>query len=126
MFSDENNVHVKSDSLVPVVHVCHNVAQAVAELPLLLAGTKPKPASGLGSQSDAIPAAIIVGGGFAPENFDLIRAACDPVKPMPWFRTIPKGGPPPPDVLVQVIRSALDSQFKEKGKDGVEPGVYEN
>ncbi|KAI8245862.1 hypothetical protein K4K56_003700 [Colletotrichum sp. SAR 10_98] len=97
-------------------------ATAVAELPALLKGENVKPASGLGSQSGVLPVAAVVEGAFTNEGLEAAKAACDPVKQIPWFKKSPAGpGAPPAEVLAKVISEKLSEEFKS-GLPA--PGVY--
>lgn len=105
-----------------VVHIANTRVAAVAELPALLKGENVKPASGLGSQSGVLPVAAVVGGAFTNEDLEAAKAACDPVKQIPWFKKVPAGpGAPPAEVLAKGISEKLSEEFKS-GLPA--PGVY--
>ena len=70
-----------------VIHNCRSVETATSEIPALLKGEAIQPSSGFGSNhgssspiSGTEVKAIIVGGGFAPEDFGAIRDAVNKVK----------------------------------------------
>ena len=73
--------------------------------------------------------AVIVGGGFSPQDFDAIKSAVDAVKPMPFFRAdvsrAPPGatGPPPPEKLKERTVASMEEARKEGGGQW-KPGVY--
>ncbi|KAF4973682.1 hypothetical protein FSARC_71 [Fusarium sarcochroum] len=105
-----------------VVHIANTGATAIEELPALLQGKAIKPASGLGSQSGAALVAAVVGGAFTNEDLEAVKAACDPVKPLPWFKKIPVGlGAPPAEVLAEGIQKKLDEEFKSEGPKPATP-----
>lgn len=96
-----------------VVHIANTRETAVAELPSLLKGETVKPASGLGSQSGNSPVAAVVGGAFTNDDLEAVKAACDPVKQIAWFKKVPAGpGAPQPEVLAEGIQEKLDEEFK--------------
>ena len=124
-----------STYLLAVIHVCRTTDDAKNELPAFLKGESVKPSSGFGTNVDnSSPTsgtevkAVIVGGGYSPEEFEAIKAAVDGSKPLPFIRADtskprPAGappGPPGPAELRERITKALD---EAKGK-GWEAGLY--
>jgi len=108
------------------------------EIPSILSGDFVKPESGQGTYAQGAPAdakdpkAVVVGGGFSPDDFEQIRKTVDYVKVLPWFRadtSKPPGGapgPPPPEKLAERITKSLDNEGRT-GDDGYgvwTPGVY--
>jgi hypothetical protein len=118
-----------------VIHVVRSVDDAKSELPALLKGEKVTPASGFGSNVDnSSPVsgtevkAVIVGGGYSPEDFDAIKAVVDEVKPLPFVRADtskprPAGAPPGPPGPAE-IRERVTKALAEADAKGWEPGLY--
>ncbi|KPI46087.1 uncharacterized protein AB675_677 [Cyphellophora attinorum] len=135
-----------------VIHNVRTLPSALLELPALLRTTvgceTQPPSSGFGSNATAASAedrtpgsevkAVVVGGGYSPEEFEEIKGACDGVKELPFFRAdVTKkrsdgqeaqggaAGPPPVEELkgrlVQALKAA-DTAAGEGG--GWQPGVY--
>ncbi len=127
--------NTSSRSFPLVVHVCRTTDDARNELPTFLKGESIKPSSGFGSNVDSSSPtsgtavkAIIVGGGYSPEEFEAIKAAVNGAKPLPFIRADtskprPAGappGPPGPAELRERITKALE---EAKGKEW-EAGLY--
>lgn len=121
--------------LSKVIHVVRSAESATTELPALLKGESVKPSSGFGSNVDASTPtsgtevkAVIVGGGYSPEEFETIKAAVDGVKPLPFVRADtskprPAGAPPGPPPPSEIRERVLATLEEAKGK-GWEAGLY--
>ncbi|KAI9879113.1 MAG: hypothetical protein M1823_006873 [Watsoniomyces obsoletus] len=134
----EGNIKSMCASLAPeydIIHVVRTTDDAKSELPALLKGDSVKPSSGFGSNTDASSPtsgtevkAVIVGGGYSPDEFEAIKSAVDGTKPLPFIRADtskprPAGappGPPPPSEIRERLMKALE---EAKGK-GWEAGLY--
>ena len=118
-----------------VIHVVRDTQSAQTELPALLKGESVTPSSGFGSNVDnSSPTsgnevkAVIVGGGYSPEEFDAIKAAVDSVKPLPFVRADtskprPAGAPPGPPQPSEIRERVTKALGEAKGK-GWEAGLY--
>ncbi|ETN38574.1 uncharacterized protein HMPREF1541_06611 [Cyphellophora europaea CBS 101466] len=123
-----------------IIHVCSTLPSALSELPALLGDQTPPPtpSSGYGSNltsATPIPGtavrAILVGGGYSPDDFAQIKNACDAVRPLPYFRADiskprPDGaaptGPPAPEELRRRVLEAMAGAEREG--QGWKAGVY--
>lgn len=114
------------------MHHCNSVETGASELPALLKGSKVIPSTGVGSNAtnaeSKIPVAVVVGGGFSPEEFDKILQACNAVKLLPFFRSDTSRsktpGPPPPDELKRRLLESMDEAAKGNGAGNWEAGVH--
>lgn len=74
---------------------------------------------------------IVIGGGYSPDDVEQIKAACDPTKPVAFFRadtTKPRPadappGPPPVEEITKRVLASFKAATKE-GEEGWAPGVY--
>ncbi|OGM44793.1 hypothetical protein ABOM_006216 [Aspergillus bombycis] len=98
--------------------LCEKAGQR--EIPSLLAESP-----GFGSVGTAeAPVAVVVGGGYSQEDLELLRAACQGLRPVTWVKVLPKGSlsslPPPSEYgseLGERIKRYLN-QLEEKGQLG--------
>ncbi|RMD42195.1 hypothetical protein DV735_g2959, partial [Chaetothyriales sp. CBS 134920] len=127
-----------SRGLLPDYDVIHNVRSvqvAESEIPALLKGEPVQPSSGFGSNykssnpvSGSQIKAVIVGGGFTPEEFQTIEKIINGARPLPIFRAdtsrVPPNvtGPPPIELITQRILGALkEARNGESGDLGAPP-----
>lgn len=111
-----------------VVHVCHSVESARAEIPALLRGEAIDAASGLGSNAANArspdqrrrPVAVIVGGGYTDEEFEMVRD--EDVQGVPWLQAdnsrIPPGEWPPSPLYPVGAAARIKERLREHGMLG--------
>ena len=110
-----------------MIHVVHDVSIATLELPKLFAGEADKPSSGLGSNTTnasiatsgrhPVPKAIIVGGGFTPDEFDELRTISGAGN-LPWLRAdVSAGGPSSGDEIASRIKKCFAEHDLVPGGD---------
>jgi len=101
-----------------VLHVCSSTEAALTEIPKLL------------QDGTADVSIVIIGGMYAPEDVEKIKAAADAVKPLAFLiadrSKIPPGatGPPPPEIIKQRILAAVAAKETGDGTGVVEPGLH--
>ncbi|RMZ79145.1 hypothetical protein DV738_g3512, partial [Chaetothyriales sp. CBS 135597] len=134
----EGHIVAVSRGLLPEYDVIHNVRSveaAESEIPALLKGEPVQPSSGFGSNykssnpvSGSLIKAVIVGGGFTPEEFQTVEKIVNDARPLPIFRAdtsrAPPNatGPPPTDVITgRILRALKDARNAESGDLGAPP-----
>ncbi|RMZ80462.1 hypothetical protein DV737_g3039, partial [Chaetothyriales sp. CBS 132003] len=129
----EGHILGMTRELLPDYDVIHNVRSietAETEIPALLRGEPVQPSSGFGSNhksptpvSGAQVKAVIIGGGFTPQEAQAIHKLVNDAKPLPIFRAdtarAPPGatGPPPLQVVQErLLRAMKDARNEESGE----------
>lgn len=96
---------------------------AISEIPRVLRGEAVVPASGAGSNTTVpaderrVPKAVIVGGAFTPEEFEVVRKA--DVKSVPWMKVelskVPVDMRPPNPAYPAYAAASAKAVLKEHG-----------
>ncbi|KAK4957754.1 hypothetical protein LTR28_005679 [Elasticomyces elasticus] len=109
------------ESMLPeyeVTYVLHTAAAAVTELPSILSAKPFNSSSGLGTQRQTAPKAIIVGRGYGQEEIDAMRAV-DGAHSAAWL--VPDlSSMPPVGTLVRGLiggKPSLAGSVAERAKD---------
>lgn len=105
--------------LVAVVKVCTSPQEAKAAVTALMSPSATAPT--LDGVAYPKPRIIVMGGGYAPADFDPIYETVDGAKSVPWIRplgTKPGGpglpaGPPPAEEIARRLRKILDDHLEE-------------
>lgn len=96
-YEGTNTIHrlkpLVTNVVAPVIHFIMSKEAGHAELPILLSGKEPQPASTneVGSHDyTKPPQAVILGRGFNDNDIEFLRKTCEGVSAVPWIKSGPK------------------------------------